>query len=111
MSRTSATSQGIFFLYIMKTSSLSRPSRNFSSDVKESRTQLTNMAQGQQGQAQEEEDPMVERYSWYYEEQESSRFEDRPSVDDRISDRPSSIATLTRMLSMKDSLLYRESAA
>jgi hypothetical protein len=103
--------QGVFFLYIMKTTSLSKPSRNLSSDVKESKTQLAPMGQGQ-GQGpwlgQDEEDPMVERYSWYYEEQESSRFEDRPSV---ASDRVSSLSVVTRMLSMKDSLLYRESTA
>lgn len=102
--------QGIFFLYIMKTTSFSRSSRNFSSEAKESRTQMANMAaQGEQDQ--EEADPMVERYSWYYEEQESSRFEDRPSVDDRISDRASSLSMFTRVISVKDSLLYRESVA
>jgi hypothetical protein len=96
----------------MKTSSLSRGSRSFSSEgnantnVNESQTQM-----GPLPHDQKEGDAMVARYSWYYEEKETSRFEDRGTIEDHSIERHSSTSLVFRLNLVKDSLLYRESNA
>lgn len=86
----------------MRTSSI-RNSQRFSSEAKENQTQVSPFTQDKLG----DDDPMILRHSWYYVENESSRIDDRNTIDDVPSYRGS---FAMKLVSMKESLLFRESA-
>jgi hypothetical protein len=91
----------------MKTTSFSRGSRAFSSEANES--QQTQM--GPMPHERQEDDPMVARYSWYYEEDKECARSDERGTMDRSVERNSSNLLAFRIQFVKDSLLYRESTA
>lgn len=92
---------GITFLYIMKTSTIS--------STKNPSTTTSEPAVTDCSSKVEPTDDMVARYSWYYEEKETEK-EDEVVENESIT-RTSYISMITRGLSLKDNLLYRESNA
>lgn len=53
---------------------------------------------------------MAARYSWYYEEKESSKYENNAIEDNESNLRSSYVSMVSKSISLKDALLTRDSS-